>query len=319
MNLFLVVPCYNEEEVLPDTAKKLLAKMEALCSSGAITQGSIVFVDDGSKDGTWAIIERLHEENERFRGIRLSRNRGHQNALLAGLLTVKSECDAAISLDADLQDDIDAIDAMLKKYKEGYEIVYGVRSDRKKDSAFKRTTAIAFYKLMRAMGVELVYNHADFRLMGRRALDALETFPEVNIFLRGMVPMIGFKSATVEYVRGVRLAGESKYPFRKMLEFSFEGITSLSVKPIRVITTVGILMFLFSLGYLVYSLVRYFCGFTVPGWTSTVISIWAVGGLNMLSLGIIGEYIGKIYLETKKRPRYIIDTYLGGDLPKDRA
>lgn len=314
MNLFLVVPCYNEEEVLPDTAGKLLAKMNALLACGAITAGSIVFVDDGSKDGTWKLIEKFHEENGMFRGIRLSRNKGHQNALLAGLMTVKTECDAAISLDADLQDDIDAIDTMVEKYKEGYEIVYGVRSSRKKDSVLKRTTAVAFYKLMRAMGVEMIYNHADFRLMGKQALEALESFSEVNIFLRGMIPMIGFQSTVVEYERGVRLAGKSKYPFRKMLEFSFEGITSLSIRPVRLITTAGILMFLFSLGYLLYSLIRYWCGFTIAGWTSTVISIWAVGGLNMLSLGVIGEYIGKIYLETKRRPRYIIDTYLGGTL-----
>ena len=256
MNLFLVVPCYNEEEVLPDTAGKLLAKMNALLARGAITAGSIVFVDDGSKDGTWKLIEKFHKENGMFRGIRLSRNKGHQNALLAGLMTVKTECDAAISLDADLQDDIDAIDMMVEKYKEGYEIVYGVRSSRKKDSVFKRTTAVAFYKLMRAMGVEMIYNHADFRLMGKRALEALESFSEVNIFLRGMIPMIGFQSTVVEYERGVRLAGESKYPFRKMLEFSFEGITSLSIRPVRLITTAGILKFHFSLVYLLYSLIR---------------------------------------------------------------
>lgn len=313
MKLYLVVPCYNEEEVLPDTSKKLLCKMTELIDEGKISNDSrIVFVNDGSKDRTWEIIEKLHSENDMFYGIKLSRNRGHQNALLAGLMTVKSECDAVISLDADLQDDINAIDGMIEKYNEGCEIVYGVRSSRKKDTFFKRTTAVAFYKLMSRMGVDCVYNHADYRLMSRKALDALEQFREVNLFLRGMVPLIGFKTGVVEYERGVRLAGESKYPLKKMIAFAFEGITSLSVKPIRMITTVGIFMFVLSICYLIYSLVRHFMGMTVAGWTSTVVSIWAVGGLQMLSIGIIGEYIGKVYLEVKDRPKFIIEKYLGG-------
>ncbi len=298
---------------MPDTSKKLLCKMTELIDEGKISNDSrIVFVNDGSKDRTWEIIEKLHSENDMFYGIKLSRNRGHQNALLAGLMTVKSECDAVISLDADLQDDINAIDGMIEKYNEGCEIVYGVRSSRKKDTFFKRTTAVAFYKLMSRMGVDCVYNHADYRLMSRKALDALEQFREVNLFLRGMVPLIGFKTGVVEYERGVRLAGESKYPLKKMIAFAFEGITSLSVKPIRMITTVGIFMFVLSICYLIYSLVRHFMGMTVAGWTSTVVSIWAVGGLQMLSIGIIGEYIGKVYLEVKDRPKFIIEKYLGG-------
>ena len=298
---------------MPDTSKKLLCKMTELIDEGKISNDSrIVFVNDGSKDKTWEIIEKLHSENDMFYGIKLSRNRGHQNALLAGLMTVKSECDAVISLDADLQDDINAIDGMIEKYNEGCEIVYGVRSSRKKDTFFKRTTAVAFYKLMSRMGVDCVYNHADYRLMSRKALDALEQFREVNLFLRGMVPLIGFKTGVVEYERGVRLAGESKYPLKKMIAFAFEGITSLSVKPIRMITTVGIFMFVLSICYLIYSLVRHFMGMTVAGWTSTVVSIWAVGGLQMLSIGIIGEYIGKVYLEVKDRPKFIIEKYLGG-------
>ena len=298
---------------MPDTSKKLLCKMTELIDEGKISNDSrIVFVNDGSKDKTWEIIEKLHSENDMFYGIKLSRNRGHQNALLAGLMTVKSECDAVISLDADLQDDINAIDGMIEKYNEGCEIVYGVRSSRKKDTFFKRTTAVAFYKLMSRMGVDCVYNHADYRLMSRKALDALEQFREVNLFLRGMVPLIGFKTGVVEYERGVRLAGESKYPLKKMIAFAFEGITSLSVKRIRMITTVGIFMFVLSICYLIYSLVRHFMGMTVAGWTSTVVSIWAVGGLQMLSIGIIGEYIGKVYLEVKDRPKFIIEKYLGG-------
>lgn len=311
MILYLVIPCYNEEEVLPETSKRLAEKFAALTNEGKIGRESrIVFVDDGSKDRTWELIEGLHAQNECFRGIKLSRNKGHQNALLAGLMTVKDECDAAISLDADLQDDINAIDAMVDKYNEGCDVVYGVRSSRKKDSVFKRTTARAFYRLMTRMGVECVYDHADYRLLSLRALEALSEFKEVNLFLRGLVPLIGFKSDTVTYERGERFAGKSKYPLKKMLSFAFEGITSMSIKPIRLITTLGLVIFFVSIAFLIYSLIRHFTGNTELGWTSLMISIWAIGGLQLLAIGVIGEYVGKIYLETKERPRFIIEKYL---------
>lgn len=311
MKLYLVIPCYNEQEVLPETAKRLKAKFAQLRSTGKISSGSrICFVNDGSKDSTWQIIAQLHQEDPVFCGINLSRNRGHQNALLAGLMTVKEDCDAAISMDADLQDDINAIDEMVEQYQAGYDVVYGVRSDRKQDTAFKRGTAQLFYKLMRAMGVDVIYNHADYRLMSRRALDGLAQFREVNLFLRGIVPMVGYRSTQVYYSRGQRFAGESKYPLRKMLSFAFEGITSLSIRPIRMISTVGLLMFLVSLGILIYSVAQYFSGDTIRGWASLAVSIWAIGGLQLLAIGIIGEYIGKLYLESKQRPRYIVEQYL---------
>lgn len=312
MKLFLVIPCYNEEEVLPETSKQLKEKMNSMMQSGKISRDSkIVFVDDGSKDQTWELITALHESDNVFRGVKLSRNKGHQNALLAGLMTVKNECDAAISLDADLQDDINAIEAMTDKYiNEGCEVVYGVRSARKTDTFFKKFTAESFYKIMAKMGVEVTYNHADYRLMSRRALDALEQFKEVNLFLRGIVPMIGFKSDIVYYERNERFAGESKYPLKKMLAFAMEGITSLSVKPIRMITALGVGIFTVSIVMLIYFLVRYFMGETVEGWTSIVVSVWAIGGLQLLAIGVIGEYIGKIYLEAKERPKFIIDKYL---------
>ena len=314
MKLYLVIPCYNEEEVLPETSKRLREKYTALMSAGKIDADSkIVFVNDGSKDRTWEMICDLHKADPVFRGVCLSRNKGHQNALMAGLMTVKSECDAAISMDADLQDDINAIDEMVDRYLEGYEVVYGVRSSRKKDTFFKRTTAQGFYKVMRAMGVETVYNHADYRLMSRRALEALSEFEEVNLFLRGIVPLVGFKSTQVTYERGERFAGESKYPLKKMLAFATEGITSMSVKPIRLITTLGFLVFLFSLGVLVYSIIRKFTGYTVPGWAFLAVSIWALGGVQLLAIGVIGEYIGKIYLETKHRPKFIVAEYLNDD------
>ena len=305
------MPCYNEEAVLPETARRLREKVHTLIGSGAIDGDSkIVFVDDGSKDTTWSLIEGLHAEDKLFRGIRLSRNRGHQNALLAGLMTVREECDITISMDADLQDDIDAIDQMLEKHSEGCDVVYGVRSDRRKDSFFKKATAEGFYKLMQSLGVETVYNHADFRLMSVRALQGLSEFGEVNLFLRGIVPMVGFPSDIVYYERGERFAGESKYPLRKMLHFAAEGITSLSIKPIRLISSLGFFIFLVSIAAIIYSLVRHYTGHTIQGWTTTVLSVWAIGGLIMISLGVIGEYIGKIYLETKERPRYIIQSYL---------
>ena len=312
MRLFLVLPCYNEEEVLPETAKRLREKIHALMQEGRISEDSrILFVNDGSSDGTGKQIEELHAEDKLFQGLNLSRNRGHQNALLAGLMTVRQLCDACISMDADLQDDIDAIDRMLDKYDEGFDIVYGVRSSRKKDSFFKRFTAQRFYKTMDAMGAETVYNHADFRLMRARALQALADFGEVNLFLRGLIPLVGFSSAVVYYERGERFAGKSKYPIGKMTHFAMEGITSLSVKPIRMITRLGFLILFVAIAVAVYSIVRYATGHTVPGWTTIVLSIWAIGGLIMISLGVIGAYIGKIYLETKHRPRYVIESYLG--------
>ncbi len=309
--LYLVIPCYNEEEVLPETSKQLRAKMETLMAAGKISKESrIVFVNDGSKDRTWEIIESLHKENPLFQGIKLSRNKGHQNALLAGLMTVKEHCDMAISMDADLQDDIDAIDGMLEKYAEGCDIVYGVRNARDTDTAFKRKTAEGYYKVMGLLGADIVYNHADYRLMSKRALDGLEQFKEVNLFLRGVVPMIGYKSDKVYYARKERFAGESKYPLKKMLAFAWEGLTSLSVKPIRMIMTMGSVIFLVSIAMLIYSVVRHAMGATLVGWTSTVVSIWAIGGLQLLAIGIIGEYIGKVYLETKQRPKFIVEEYL---------
>lgn len=312
MTLFLVIPCYNEQEVLHETSRQLKEKMHSLMQSGKINKNSrIVFVDDGSKDKTWEIITELHESDNIFRGIKLSRNKGHQNALLAGLMTVRKECDAAISLDADLQDDVDAIDAMVDKYlNEHCEVVYGVRSARKTDTFFKKFTAESFYKVMAKMGVEVTYNHADYRLMSSRALEGLEQFKEVNLFLRGIVPMIGYKSDVVYYERHERFAGESKYPLKKMLAFAMEGITSLSIKPIRMITVLGVGIFTISIIMLIYFLVCHFMDKTVAGWTSIVVSVWAIGGLQLLAIGVIGEYIGKIYLETKERPKFIIDKYL---------
>ena len=309
--LYLVIPCYNEEEVLPETSKRLTAKLGAMIEMGLISQDSkIVFVNDGSKDHTWQLIRQYHEENPMIQGINLSRNKGHQSALLAGLMTVKEYCDLAISMDADLQDDVDAIDQFVEKYYEGCEVVYGVRSERKTDSFFKRASAQSFYKLMLHMGVEIVYNHADYRLMSRRALDEMEGFKEVNLFLRGIVPLIGFQSGVVTYERHERFAGESKYPLKKMLNFAFDGITSFSVKPIRMVTTLGIIIFAISILMLIYFLITWCIGWTVPGWTSIVVSVWAIGGLQLLAIGIIGEYIGKIYMETKARPKFIVQEYL---------
>lgn len=308
MKLCMVIPCYNEEEVLLETAARLSKKYDKLIFDGKISGDSrIAFVDDGSKDQTWAIISRLAKENTYFEGIKLSRNRGHQNALLAGLMTVKDKFDAVISMDADLQDDINAIDKMIDSYSDGNDIVYGVRSNRKKDSCFKRWTAQFFYKIMKWMGAETVYNHADFRLMSRRALDALAEFPEVNLFLRGMVPLIGFKSDTVYYERSKRFAGKSKYPLRKMISFAFEGITSLSIRPIDLIIRLGILLCIVGVGILVYALVQHFLHNTTAGWTSLMASIWTLGGIQLSAIGVIGKYIGKIYLETKHRPRFIIE------------
>ena len=306
--LFLVVPCYNEEKALPLSAPVMREKMETLISEGKIsTTSKIVLIDDGSKDETAAVIRSLHESSPLFSGIFLSRNRGHQNALLAGLHYASSKCDCAVSLDCDLQDDINAIDQMLEKYNDGCDIVYGVRSSRKKDSFFKRTTAKLFYKSVNALGGDLIENHADYRLMSRKALCALGEFKEVNLFLRGIVPMLGFKWDTVYYERTKRIAGKSKYPFGKMLSFAAEGITSLSTKPLNIIIGIGSLITLVSFLMLVYSFVQYFGGHTVSGWTSTFVSIWFLGGLQLTAIGVIGKYIGKIYLETKHRPPYIIE------------
>ena len=312
--LYLVIPCYNEEEVLPETAKRLKGKLSSLVQAGKIHPDSrIVFVNDGSRDKTWEIIQELHREDIVFSGINLSRNRGHQNALLAGLMTVKDHADMVISMDADLQDDINAVDAMVDKYLDGFDIVYGVRSSRAKDTFFKKATAEGFYKLMNVMGANTVFNHADYRLMSRRALDGLAEFGEVNLFLRGVVPMIGYPCDIVYYERGERFAGKSKYPFGKMLSFAIEGITSLSTKPIRMITGLGFFIFIVSIGMLIYSIVRHFMGATIVGWTTLMVSVWAIGGLILLSLGVVGEYIGKIYLETKARPRFLIEQFLHED------
>ena len=309
--LYVVIPCYNEEEVIKETAIRLKVKLEGLTQKGKIDCNSrVVFVNDGSKDNTWNIIEELHKENHLYSGISLSRNRGHQNALLAGISTVKDSADMVISMDADLQDDVNAIDEMVEKYLEGYDIVYGVRSKRENDSFFKKITAESFYKITNSMGGELIFNHADFRLMSKRAIEGLSKFKEVNLFLRGIVPMIGYPSTIVLYERNERFAGESKYPLKKMLSFAWEGITSLSIKPIRLVTGLGFTVFTISIIMLIYIVVRYFMGSTVTGWASVAVSVWLIGGLMLLSIGIVGEYIGKIYLESKERPRFIIDKFI---------
>ena len=309
--LYVVVPCYNEEEVLKETTKKLKEKLTKLIKEEKISSKSrVMYVNDGSKDNTWKLIKEINKEEKLFTGISLSRNRGHQNALLAGLMTAKEKADIVISMDADLQDDVNAIDEMISKYLEGNEIVYGVRSSRKKDTFFKRFTAESFYKFMHLMGIDVIYNHADYRLTSKRVLDNLANYEEVNLFLRGMFPLIGFKSDVVYYERNERFAGESKYPLKKMLSFAWDGITSFSIKPIRMVLSLGIVIFILSFLILLYSIVMKLIGNTVSGWTFIVCSIWLVGGIEMLSLGIIGEYIGKIYSETKKRPRYIISETL---------
>ena len=309
--LYAVIPCYNEQEVLHETAKRLREKFLNLIAAGNISNKSrIVFVNDGSKDSTWQIICELHAQDKIFSGINLSRNRGHQNALLAGLMTVKDCADIVVSMDADLQDDINAVDEMVAKYKNGFDIVYGVRSKRATDTFFKRFTAESFYKLIKFLGADVVNNHADYRLMSKRALDGLAEFGEVNLFLRGIVPMIGYPSTKVYYERAERFAGESKYPMKKMLFFAFQGITSLTVEPIRMITTLGVTMSSISFLVILWTLYEYFFGDTVRGWASMLASLWFIGGLVLLSIGIVGEYVGKIYLETKKRPRFIVSEFL---------
>ena len=317
--LYVVVPCYNEEKVLKETTKRLAEKLEKLILKKRISEDSrIMYVNDGSKDKTWELIEDYSRIHKLVTGICLSRNRGHQNALLAGLMTAKEYADVVISMDADLQDDINAIDEMLDKYDDGCEIVYGVRKSRKKDSFFKKHTAQAFYKFMKLMGVDIVYNHADYRLTSKRVLECFADYKEVNLFLRGMFPLVGFKSDVVYYERGKRFAGESKYPLKKMLNFAWDGITSFSTKPIRYVLILGILIFLVSIGMTIYSIVVYLMGNTVPGWTFLACSIWMLAGVEMLALGIIGEYVGKVYSETKARPRYIISRNLNEENKKGK-
>lgn len=309
--LNIVIPCYNEEAVLLETATRLREKMHTLISEDIISNDSrVILVDDGSSDGTWELIKRIHYSDKLFSGCKLSRNQGHQNALLAGLDCARGKCDAVISMDADLQDDIEVIDEFVKKYEEGNEVVYGVRSSRKNDSFFKSKTAKLFYKVMDLMGAEIVSNHADYRLLGSKALKGLFEFKEVNLFLRGIVPLVGYKSAKVYYERKERFAGNSKYPLKKMISFALDGITSFSIKPIKMITSLGVIFVLVSGIMLLYSLISYFTGHSVSGWASLITSIWLLGGLQLLAIGIIGEYIGKVFLETKKRPRYIIEELL---------
>ena len=316
--IYIVVPCYNAEEVLPETTRQLRPLLEDLMVQGKISRKSrILYVNDGSKDGTWQIISRLYREHEMVSGVNLSRNRGHQNAVLAGLMYAKEYCDAAITMDADLQDDINAINEMVDKFRGGMDVVYGVRSSRRTDTFFKKFTAEGFYRLMEWMGVDIIFNHADYRLMSRRVLHQLEDYREVNLFLRGIVPLIGYPSDQVYYERQERFAGESKYPLRKMLSFAFDGITSFSIKPIRFILSLGTLIFIVSIAILIYSVIRHIIGATVLGWSSLMVSIWALGGLQLLAIGVIGEYIGKIYLETKGRPRFAVQDVLDDTKTKE--
>ncbi|GGI45937.1 putative glycosyltransferase YkoT [Paenibacillus marchantiophytorum] len=307
-NLTIVVPCYNEEEVLPETVFRLSAVLDALIADNLIAGTStMLLVDDGSKDATWALIESFHAANSFVTGLKLAKNAGHQSALLAGLMKAKAYSDCVVSIDADLQDDTDAIREFVVKFHEGFDIVYGVRQDRSADTFFKRATAQGFYKLMTALGVKIHYNHADFRLMSKRTLDNLEKFQEVNLFLRGMVPLLGFPSTQVYYDRKERFAGESKYPLRKMLAFAFDGITSFSVTPIRFVTLMGFLLFILSVFAGIYAVVGKMVGANVTGWTSLIVSVWFIGGVQLLALGLIGEYIGKIYKEVKQRPLFVIE------------
>lgn len=309
--LYMVIPCYNEEEIFKDSSSKLRKKLNALIEKGKIdSKSKICFIDDGSRDSTWSLIKHAHKEDPIFSGIRLAHNQGHQNAVMAGLMTIKDYCDITISMDADLQDDIDAIDQMVDKYLDGCNIVYGVRNSRETDSFFKRVTAEGYYKFLRWMGVKIIYNHSDFRLMDKKALAAMSEFKEVNLFLRGIVPMIGLKHDCVYYARKERLAGESKYPLKKMLAFAWQGITSLSTEPIKFIAKIGLFISFVSACIFIWAIYRHFMGETILGWTSLMISLWFIGGLVLFSIGIIGEYIGKIYLEVKHRPRFIIDNFL---------
>ena len=309
--LFIVIPCYNEQEALPITARRMTELTDDMISREIIDPESrVVLVDDGSRDDTWRIIRELHAADARFEGVKLAHNAGHMNALWAGMTLSAPRCDCVVTIDADLQDDVNAMYGFLEEYRKGADVVYGVRSSRKKDTFFKRTTAQAFYKMMNKLGAELVYDHADYRLLSRRALEALLSFGEVNMFLRGMVPMLGFRTAKVYYERGERVAGESKYPLKKMLAFAMEGITSLSNKPIRYVLLLGVLCALLGAAMAVYILISLFRGHTVRGWASTMMSIWLLGGLQLIALGVIGEYVGKIYMETKRRPKFILEEHL---------
>ncbi len=311
MVLYLVVPCYNEEEVLFETTKRLTDKLNSMIERNLVEPKSrILYVDDGSRDKTWEIIEKLNTENPFVEGVKLAHNRGHQNALLSGLMTAKEKCDAAISLDADLQDDTDVIDKFVEEFIKGSDIVYGVRDSRESDTFFKKFTAEGFYKFMKLLGVDVVFNHADYRLMSKRALEALSEYNEVNLFLRGIVPLIGFKTSKVFYERHERFAGESKYPLKKMISFATDGITSFSVKPLKLISNLGIIISFLSVIALIYALVSFIIGAAVPGWTAIIASIWLLGGIQLFCLGVVGTYIGKIYSEVKARPRYLIETYL---------
>ena len=311
--IYAVVPCYNEEEVLPRSARILEQKWRSLINAGTISPESrIMLVDDGSKDSTWSIISALAEEADSiFAGVKLAGNKGHQNALLCGLMTAKSHCDAAISMDADLQDDIDVVDKFIEAYKNGCGIVYGVRNDRTSDSFAKRFTAEGYYKILELLGVNIVFNHADYRLMSKAALEALGEYGETNLFLRGIIPELGFQTAIVEYARKERLAGESKYTLKKMLRLAWDGITSFSVRPLRMLSVMGAMAVLVAVIMAIYTLTSHFIGSTVSGWSSLMISIWFLGGLNLLALGIVGEYIGKIYSEVKHRPRFIVEQTTG--------
>ena len=312
--LMIVVPCFNEEEVFPTSSKELIAVVENLIKKEKISGDSgILFVNDGSRDRTWELISEAYKESKYVYGLNLAGNVGHQNALLAGLNTVKDICDISVSIDADLQDDVGVIEEMIDKYYAGADIVYGVRSERKTDTFFKRFTAQSFYKFMSAMGVKSVYNHADFRLMSARAMQALSLYKERNIFLRGIVPKLGYKTDCVYYARKERMAGESKYPLKKMLSFAFDGITSFSIKPITMVTVLGAAIIACSVIAFIYTLISYFLGHTVPGWSSLMISIWFLGGVQLLSVGIVGQYVGKTYIESKERPRYNIEEFLNHD------
>jgi len=309
--LAIVVPCYKEEAVLPETTERLGAVIDSLIEKSIISDKSYVcYVNDGSTDRTWPLIKEYHETKRHFAGINLAGNVGHQNALMAGLHTVKDKCDIAISIDADLQDDVNVIGDMVKKYEEGCDIVYGVRKSRETDTWFKRNTALGFYNLMKYMGVKSVYNHADYRLMSRRALEQLSLYNEVNLFIRGIVPLLGYKTDCVYYDRAERFAGESKYPLSKMMNFAIDGITSFSVKPVRLIFNLGLIFILIAFFVFVFTMYKYFNGETISGWTSLILSIWFTSGCILLSLGVIGEYIGKIYTEVKARPRYNIESIL---------
>ena len=307
MNYAIVVPCYNEDAVLAETTSRLLEVMQRVAEKHADLQGRIVYVDDGSRDGTWSLIGSLSKQHPQVMGLKLAHNAGHQHALWAGLEWAAAHVDAAISIDADLQDDVNVIPEMIDLFLGGKDIVYGVRRDRPTDTWFKRTTALAFYKLMSKLGGDIVYNHADYRLMSRRTLAALMTYGERNLFLRGMVRTLGFPQAMVYYDRGERFAGESKYPLRKMLAFAIDGITSFSVRPLRLISIVGLSFMLVALAVIFYGLVAWLCGRTIQGWTSLLVSLWFIGGALLVALGVIGEYVGKIYAEVKRRPRYFIE------------